>query len=366
MIDFLNLLKINKQYEEEIKIAMHKVFDSGWYILGKEVENFENNFSKYCNTNHTIGVGNGLDALIIILEAYKILGKLKDGDEVLVAANTYIASILAISKAGLKPVLIEPDEKTFNIDPEKIVTSITNKTKAIITVHLYGQCCDMKAINKIAKDFNLLVIEDSAQAHGATFENIKTGNLGDAAGFSFYPGKNLGALGDAGAITTNDDELNNVIRAYRNYGSHKKYHNLYKGINSRLDEIQAPVLSVKLKYLDIENQRRTLVADAYLKEINNPLISLPNAANYGTHVWHLFVIRVKERERFQSYLSDAGIQSVIHYPIPAYDQKAYSEWKNADFPITSKIHEEVLSLPISPVLQQEEIEQVINVVNKFV
>lgn len=365
MVEFLNLLKINSEYESEIFEALQKVVRSGWYILGKEVQIFEKQFAEYCGTKHAIGVGNGLDALILILEAYKVMGFMKPGDEVIVPANTYIASILAISKAGLHPVLVEPDEKTYNIHPAFIEQKITERTKAILVVHLYGQCSDMDPLLGIAKKYNLKVIEDAAQAHGATYNEKKTGNLGDAAGFSFYPGKNLGALGDAGAVTTSDDEVADVIKAFRNYGSNKKYHNLYLGINSRLDEIQAPVLTVKLKNLDKDNQRRAAVAEQYLSEITNPLVSLPYIAPYGKHAWHLFVVRVKERERFQSFLLENGVQTVIHYPVPPHKQPAYKEWNEVNFPITESIHREVISLPISPVIPEEDIRKVITTVNSF-
>jgi len=365
MVDFLNLLKINLQYEAEISAAMQKVLHSGWYILGKEVQEFESRFSAYCGVKNTIGVGNGLDALILILEGYKILGIMQEGDEILVPANTYIASILAISKAGLVPVLIEPSDETFNIDPSKMEEKITPKTKGIMAVHLYGQTCAMTPIWEIAKKHHLKIIEDAAQAHGASYQGRKAGNLGDAAGFSFYPGKNLGGLGDGGAVTTQDDALAEAITAFRNYGSHKKYHNLYKGINSRLDEIQAPVLTIKLKYLDQENERRAQVASAYLEKIHNPAVRLPKVATYGIPAWHLFVVRVKERDRFQKHLADAKIQTVIHYPVPPHHQPAYKAWNHLSFPITEAIHREVVSLPISPVLQQEEVEKVIEVVNSY-
>lgn len=365
MVDFLNLLKINSQYQEEINDAIQKVLSSGWYILGHEVTKFESDFSSYCGARDTIGVGNGLDALILIFEGYKELGIMQPGDEVLVPANTYIASILAISKAGLVPVFIEPDLKTYNIDPAKVKDKLTGKTKGILAVHLYGQMCDMDTICSFAKSHKLKVIEDAAQAHGASYNGKKAGNVGDAAGFSFYPAKNLGALGDAGAVTTNDKELAEVIRAYRNYGSDKKYHNPYLGLNSRLDELQAAVLSIKLKYLDRENKRREQVAGKYLKNITNPLISLPYVAPYGVHAWHLFIIRIKERERFQKHLHEEQIQTVIHYPIPPHKQPAYKEWNNMIFPITEAIHREVISLPISPVMEPDEVEKVITAANSF-
>ncbi len=346
------------------------VIDSGWFILGKEVNNFEKEFANFCGVKHCIGVANGLDALILILEGYKQLGFMKDGDEVIVPSNTYIASILAVSKTGLIPVLVEPNIDTYLIDENLIEEKITAKTKAILPVHLYGRLCNMRAINTIAQKHNLKAIEDCAQSHGATSDGIKCGNLGDAAGFSFYPGKNLGALGDGGAVTTNDDELAEVIRAYRNYGSHKKYENLYKGTNSRLDEIQAAFLSVKLKRLNKDNQERRKIAQHYLKNINNDLIILPfsketNITDLESHVWHVFPVRVQNRRKFQKYLSDNGIQTVIHYPVPPHKQPAYAEWNNESYPISEKIHLEIISLPISPVMKPEEVEFVCKVVNSY-
>lgn len=365
MIKFLDLKKINEQYKAELEAACVRVIDSGWYILGKEVEEFEKEFATYCGVKHCIGVGNGLDALILILKAYKEMGVMSDADEVIVPSNTYIATILAISRADLTPVLVEPDIKTYNIDPAKIEEKITKRTKAILPVHLYGQCADMGPINNLAKKYSLQVIEDAAQAHGAQYNGKKTGNLGDAAGFSFYPGKNLGALGDGGAITTNDDALSMAVRALRNYGSHKKYYNLYKGYNSRLDELQAALLRVKLKHLDFENEVRDTVAQKYLLNINNKEILLPVKSIYGTHVWHLFVVRTKERDRFQKFLDSKGIQTVIHYPVAPHKQTAYQEWNQFQFPISENIHQEVLSLPISPVIKEEEVEGVIAAVNEY-
>lgn len=365
-IKFLDLLKINQQYEAEIKKALTNVFDSGWYILGEQVKKFEKEFAAYCGTKHCIGVANGLDALILIFEGYKILGRLKEGDEIIVPANTYIASVLAISKAGLNPILVEPEEKTFNLDPNLVEKHISPKTKGILAVHLYGQTAAMTHLKAIAEKHGLLLFEDCAQAHGATHHGIKTGNLGDAAGFSFYPGKNLGALGDAGAITTNDDELANVLTAFRNYGSHQKYQNLYQGLNSRLDEIQAAVLSVKLKYLDQENKNRQKIAKQYLTKINNPLVELPFVHAEGTHVWHLFVVSTENRTKFQDYLTNHGIQTVIHYPIPPHQQTAYKEhFPYLKLPITEKIHHTVLSLPISPVMSEEDMDLVVDEVNGY-
>jgi dTDP-4-amino-4,6-dideoxygalactose transaminase len=371
MIKFLDLQKINNHYRSEIDEAIKKVLDSGWYILGEAVERFEKNFATYCGVKHCIGVSNGLDALILILRAYVEMGIINEGDEIIVPANTYIATILSITHNKLKPVLIEPDINTYNINPGLIEEKITNKTKAIMPVHLYGQCADMEALNTIARKYNLLVIEDAAQAQGAEYNSKRTGNLGNAAGFSFYPGKNLGALGDAGAVTTNDEKLAEVIRALRNYGSHKKYYNLYKGFNNRLDEIQAAVLDVKLKYLDDENQRRREIAQYYCDNINNEKIIIPivnsklNIEHYLGHIWHLFVVRITERGKLQQYLTDNGIQTVIHYPVPPHKQDAYKELSNCKLFLTEKIHNEILSLPISPVISLSEAKYVTDVVNEF-
>ncbi|WP_299238821.1 DegT/DnrJ/EryC1/StrS family aminotransferase [Sulfurihydrogenibium sp.] len=365
MIPFLDLKKLNAQYRDELIEACTRVIDSGWYILGKEVEEFEKEFANYCGTKYAIGVGNGLDALTLILRAYKELGILSDGDEVIVPANTYIATILAITNNNLIPVLVEPDIDTYLIDPDKIEENITSKTKAIMVVHLYGQTCEMDKINEIAKKYNLKVIEDSAQSHGAYYKDKRSGNLADASGFSFYPGKNLGALGDAGAITTNDDQLAEVLKALRNYGSRKKYENIYKGVNSRLDEIQAAILRVKLKYLDEEIERRRKIARFYLENIKNNNIILPKVREDSNHVWHLFVIRTEKRDKLQKYLLDKGIHTLIHYPIPPHKQIAYKEWNDRSYPITEKISREVLSLPISGVLTLEEAEKVIEAINEF-
>lgn len=368
MIPFLDLKKINAQYQNELKDACSRVIDSGWYVLGHEVAEFEKEFATYCETEHCLGVANGLDALVLILRAYIELGVMQKGDEVIVPSNTYIASILAISENGLIPVLVEPDINTFNLDPKLIEQAITAKTKAILTVHLYGQVTAMDEINQIAKKHNLKVIEDCAQAHGALYtgkehKGKKVGSLGDAAGFSFYPGKNLGALGDGGAVTTNDEELANTIAALRNYGSHEKYKNLYKGMNSRLDEIQAAMLCVKLRYLDKEIKARQTVAQAYLQGINNPLIELPIVKDINAHVWHLFVIKTNQREKLANYLTENGVQSLIHYPTPPHLQIAYSEWSEHSMPISEKIHNQVLSIPLDPTLNDENIKHIIKVIN---
>lgn len=369
MIPFLDLKAINTQYRDQLIAACTQVIDSGWYICGKELEEFEHNFANYCGTRYAIGVANGLDALILTLRAWKELGKLHEGDEVIVPSNTYIASILAISQNNLKPVLVEPDITTFNIDTKKIEAAITPKTKVILPVHLYGQLAAMPEIMAIAKKYNLLVLEDSAQGHGAEINGQKAGNWGDAAGFSFYPGKNLGALGDGGAITTNDAELAQMLKAIRNYGSHEKYKNLVPGVNSRLDEIQAAILNEKLKFLDQENQHRRHIADLYLKEIQNTAIELPckniDTETYAQHVWHLFVIRTKYREKLQQYLAENGVQTLIHYPIPPHQQQAYQEWNGLSFPVSEQIHAEVLSLPIGPTLSMDEAKQVVQLCNGF-
>ncbi|MCT8089473.1 DegT/DnrJ/EryC1/StrS family aminotransferase [Acinetobacter sp. C_4_1] len=368
-ITFLDLKKLNQQYRQELIDVCTRVIDSGWYIGGKELVTFENNFAQYCGTKYAVGVANGLDALSLTLRAWKELGKLQDEDEVIVPSNTYIASILAITKNNLIPVLVEPKLSSYNIDPLKIQQAITDKTRVVLAVHLYGQLADMPKIMQIAKQHNLLVLEDSAQSHGAQLQGKKAGNWGHAAGFSFYPGKNLGALGDAGIVTTNDEELAQTIRALGNYGSFRKYENHYKGVNSRLDEIQAAMLNVKLKYLDQEIERRREIAELYLAGIKNPLIELPvihgNANKYLPHVWHLFVIRSKNRDVLQKYLLDYGIQTLIHYPIPPHKQQAYKEWKNLSYPISERIHAEVISLPIDPALRDDQVNFIIQILNEF-
>lgn len=370
MINFLDLKSINEQYSNNLKEACSRVIDSGWYIMGKELENFEHNFAQYCGSKYCLGVANGLDALTLVLRAWKELGKLKTGDEVIIQANTYIASILAITENDLVPVFVEPDPDSYNLSVDNIRNAITKNTKVILPVHLYGQISPMPEIMTIAKEFNLLVLEDCAQSHGASIGGKKAGNWGHAAGFSFYPGKNLGALGDAGAITTNDDELADILLALRNYGSHKKYLNLYQGVNSRLDEIQAAMLDVKLKYLPHETMVRQSIAQQYLDKINNPLIKLPvNSENYKkdtqTHVWHLFVISCPFREKLQKYLSERGIQTLIHYPTPPHKQQAYNQYNSLLLPLTEKIHTEVLSIPIGPTMTENELIKIIDACNLF-
>lgn len=366
MAKFLDLQKINLLHQKEIEEKILEVYRSGWYLLGEKVKIFEDNISKYIGASHTIGVANGLDALRIILKAYIELGIMQKGDEIIVPANTYIASILAITDNNLKPVFVEPDIETYNIDFNKIEEKITSRTRAIMIVHLYGRIAYHEKLKELASKYNLKIIEDNAQAIGAKFLDKKSGNLGDSSGFSFYPGKNLGALGDGGAITTNDKELADCARAIGNYGSNQKYINVYKGLNSRLDELQAAVLDVKLKYLDNENQRRRQIAEYYCKNITNPEIILPTfPKEREEHVWHLFVVRTICREKLQKYLTENNIQTLIHYPIPPHQQKCYKEYGNLSFPITEKIHQEVLSVPISPVLEESEVEKVVQTINKF-
>jgi dTDP-4-amino-4,6-dideoxygalactose transaminase len=366
MVKFLDLQQINARHRRQFHDALDAVLDSGWFILGKAVQTFEHSFADYCGVKHCIGVGNGLDALILILEGYKALGLMAEGDEVIVPGNTYIATILAISKAGMKPVLAEPDPSTFLLDPQQIEAHITPRTTAIMPVHLYGQLCDMDAINAIAVQHGLKVIEDSAQSQGALRGGKRSGALGDASGFSFYPGKNLGALGDAGAVTTDDDALAQTITALRNYGSHRKYYNLYKGFNSRLDELQAAFLSVKLRHLDGDNERRRAVAAQYAANMRNPAVQLPRMpADAAAHIWHLYVVRVRNREHFTAYLEGQGIQTVIHYPVPPMQQVAYEELAALKLPHTEAIHREVVSLPISNVMSDGEIAKVIAAVNGY-
>ncbi len=365
MIPFLDLKKINAPYESAFQEKLKSMMSSGRYILGDEVKTFEENFAQYCGTRYALGVSNGLDALSLILKGYVALGKIKEGDEVIVPANTYIASILSIVHAGLIPVLVEPEIETYNINADLIEDKISNKTKAIMLVHLYGRLVYSGAIQSIAEKYGLLVIEDAAQAHGAESENKKAGNIGNAAGFSFYPGKNLGALGDAGVITTNEEDLYTTITQLRNYGSEKKYYNRLKGFNSRLDEFQAGILNIKLPYLDRENSRRRAIAKRYLQEITNSKISLPHWDLSKNHVFHHFVIRTQDRSHLQDYLLKNNIETLIHYPIPPHQQVAFSEWNHLSFPITEKIHQEVLSLPISPVMTDDEVDEVVRVLNTY-
>ncbi|MBW3226024.1 DegT/DnrJ/EryC1/StrS family aminotransferase [Marinobacter adhaerens] len=370
MIPFLNLKSINSQYREELVEAATRVIDSGWYIQGAELGAFEHEFAGYCGTHHCIGVANGLDALILTLRAWKEMGKIKDGDEIIVPSNTYVASILAITENGLKPRLVEPDESTFNLSAEGIQAALTDNTKAILIVHLYGQLAPMPEIIALADQQGLLVLEDAAQAHGATLDGRKAGSWGHAAGFSFYPGKNLGALGDAGAVTTNDEELAKTIRALGNYGSHKKYENLYQGVNSRLDEIQAAFLRVKLRNLEAETLRRREIALNYVQKIDNlgikhPISLKSNVADLSSHAFHLYVVQSEKRADLQAHLNEAGIQTLIHYPIPPHKQKAFMMWGHHRYPIAEAIHNTVLSLPISPVMTESQVMAVIEAANNF-
>jgi dTDP-4-amino-4,6-dideoxygalactose transaminase len=366
MIKFLDLQQINLQYKTEIEEALIRVFNSGWYLQGEENKAFEKSLSTYLDVPYSIGVGNGLDALRLIFRAYIELGVMQVGDEVIVPANTYIASLLAITDNGLVPVFVEPNINNFNIDISKIEEHISSKTKAIMLVHLYGQVVFNEDLIHLARKFKLKIIEDNAQAIGAEWNGIKSGNIGDAAGFSFYPGKNLGALGDGGAVTCKDETLAKTVRAIANYGSSEKYVNRFKGLNSRLDEIQAAVLTIKLKYIDAENEKRRKIAERYCSEILNSLIILPKyPANEFEHVWHLFVIRTKNRNHLQEYLTKNKIQTLIHYPIPPHHQVAYKEYKDLALPITEQIHRELISLPISPVLSEKEVSIIIKNLNSY-
>lgn len=365
MIKFLDLQKITAKYADEIHEAVLRVVDSGWYLQGAENERFEHNFAQYIGTEHAIGCANGLDALIWIFRAYIEMGVMQPGDEVIVPANTYIATILAITENGLTPVLVEPSLSDYQIDDSLIESAITERTKAICIVHLYGQCAYTERIGELCKRYNLKLVEDNAQAHGCLYQGRKTGSLGDAAGHSFYPGKNLGAFGDAGAVTTSDKALADTIRALANYGSSKKYVFEYTGRNSRLDEIQAAILDVKLRYLDQDVALRQSVAQRYCAEITNPKIIVPSISDWKAHAFHLFPVRCAERDRLQQYLSEQGIQTIIHYPIPPHKQECYRQMNHLSLPVTEQIHNEELSLPISPVMSEEEISAVINAVNKF-
>ncbi|SMG26061.1 DegT/DnrJ/EryC1/StrS family aminotransferase [Cedecea sp. NFIX57] len=365
MVNFLDLKKLNETYSDELKLACSRVIDSGWYIQGNELESFEIDFAEYCGSKYSIGVANGLDALILVLRAWKEMGRLKTNDKVMVPANTYIASIMAITQNELVPVLVEPNDQTFNMDYEGLKNAWEEGVKAILPVHLYGQIAPMKEIMRFARDKNILVLEDSAQAHGAEIDGKKAGSWGDASGFSFYPGKNLGALGDAGMITTDDPELADVLKALRNYGSHKKYENNYIGYNSRLDEIQAAMLQVKLKYLNKEIELRRHIASVYLDNIRTTQVILPKIQDMKQHVWHLFVVRAKNRDLLQKHLSEKGIQTLIHYPIPPHKQKAYTSLSHYTLPVTEAIHSEVLSLPMDPNMSDVEINQVVSAVNEF-
>ena len=365
MIKFLDIQKITAKYHDEIHQAIDEVVDSGWYLQGEANARFEKDFAEYIGTDCCVGCANGLDALIWIFRAYIEAGIMSPGDEVIVPANTYIASILAISENGLEPVLVEPDIRTCQIDDRLIEAAVTEKTKAILIVHLYGQCAYTEKIGKICRKYGLKLVEDNAQAHGCLFNGKRTGSLGDAAGHSFYPGKNLGAFGDAGAVTTDDKEIAGIIRAVANYGSTKKYIFKYKGRNSRLDETNAAVLDVKLRHLDEDNARRKAVARRYIDGITNPLVTVPHVEDFDSNVFHIFPVMSPRRNKLQEYLTDNGVQTIIHYPVPPHKQECYREWNGLSFPVTEKIHNEELSLPISPVITDEEVGEVIRLVNAF-
>jgi dTDP-4-amino-4,6-dideoxygalactose transaminase len=365
MIKFLDLYSLNKKYANEIQIAIKRVIDSGWFLLGKELESFEQSYADYIGSTFCIGVANGLDALRLILRAYIEMGIMKEGDEVIVPANTFIASVFAITDNRLVPVFVEPKIGTYEIDDDLIKSAITSKTRAIMIVHLYGRCAYTNKIGNICKKYDLKLIEDNAQAHGCLFNGKRTGSLGDAAGHSFYPGKNLGALGDGGAVTTNNSELARIVRVLANYGSQSKYICEYTGINSRLDEIQAAVLKIKLKYLDEDNLRRKIIAQKYIKGITNQDIILPVINDYESNVFHIFPIRSKKRNELQEFLFNNGVQTLIHYPIPPHKQNCYSQWNHISFKITETIHNEELSLPISQILLDDEVEIIISLINRW-
>lgn len=364
-VPFLSLKDVTAKCADEIHAAVSRVIDSGWYLQGAENARFEEDYSKYIGTKYCIGCANGLDALIWIFKAYIELGVMQPGDEVIVPANTYIATILAITENGLTPILVEPSLDTYEINDSRIEEAITSKTKAICIVHLYGRCAYTEKIGELCRKYNLKLVEDNAQAHGCKFHGVKTGSIGDAAGHSFYPGKNLGALGDGGAVTTNDEQLAQMVRTLANYGSSRKYVFDYCGRNSRLDEIQAAVLDVKLRHLDEDNAQRKDVARYYIENINNPAVVLPKVEDWDAHVFHIFPIRCERRDELQQYLAENGVQTLIHYPIPPHKQKCYAEWNEISLPITEKIHREELSLPMGPCLSENEICAVVESINDF-
>ena len=365
-VKFLDLQKVNEKHFPEMLNATKRFLEGGWYILGEQVNLFEKEYAEFCGTKYCIGISNGLDALRLIFEAYKALGKLSEGDEVIVPSNTYIASILSITQSRLTPVLVEPDKLTYNLDPEKVEAAITSKTKAILPVHLYGQLSDMEPLSNICKKHGLFLFEDAAQSHSALYKDGRTsGNLSETAGHSFYPGKNLGALGDAGAVTTNNEEVAQCIKALRNYGSYKKYYNIYEGFNMRMDENQAAWLRIKLPNLKQENEHRRKLAEIYDNNLKLKDLTVPFHASYGTHVYHIYAILHPKRDELQKYLTDNGIQTLIHYPVPPHKQEAFKQWNKLSYPISEKIHKEELSLPISPVHTVEEIEYVCKVINNF-
>ncbi len=365
MIKFLDLQKITAQYADEIHEAVNRVVDSGWYLQGSEVKRFEEMFADYIGVEHCVGVGNGLDALTLIYRAYIEMGVMQEGDEVIVPANTYIASILAITENGLKPVLVEPRLDTLEMDDAQIEAAVTERTKSIMLVHLYGRCAYTDRVGELCKKYHLKLVEDNAQAHGCRYLDKRTGSLGDAAGHSFYPGKNMGALGDAGAVTTDDAELAATVRALANYGSQQKYVFLYKGRNSRMDEIQAAVLAVKLRHLDEGNAHRQKIADFYYRNIDHENLALPSRLPDANNVYHIFPVLCSQRDALQQWLSAHGVQTLIHYPIPPHQQDCYREWRHLSLPVTEQIHRQELSLPISPVLSLEEAAQVVECLNDF-
>lgn len=385
MIRFLDLQKVTACHAEEYHEAMRQVVDSGWFLQGEQTRAFESAYASFIGTRHCIGVGNGLDALTLIYRAYIEMGRMQPGDEVLVPANTFIASILAITENGLRPVLVEPNKDTLEIDEELLEQHVTPRTRSLMLVHLYGRCAWTERIAAFCRNHNLLLVEDNAQAHGCKVTKYQsdkvtkyqsdkvtkyqsdkvTGSLGHAAGHSFYPGKNLGSMGDCGAVTTDDDELAAVIRALGNYGSSEKYVSDYKGRNSRIDELQAAFLQVKLKYLNSDNARRQQIGRRYEQEISNPLIWLPRPMGDGENVYHLFPVFSAERDALQQYLVEHGVETLVHYPVPPHRQKCYSEWNNLSLPITEQLSREELSLPMSPVLTDEEVGEVIRLVNEF-
>lgn len=364
-IPFFNLKRINERYASDMEQAVLRVSRSGWYISGIEKECFEKEFADYCGTDYCIGVGNGLDALRLIFMAYKELGIMEDGDEVIIPVNTFIATALAVSQSSLTPIFADCDGDTYNIAVNSIEEKITHRTKAIVAVHLYGQIAPMEELRVIAKKYNLKLIEDAAQAHGAVYRGRKAGNLSDAAAFSFYPVKNIGALGDAGAVATNDESLACLVRSFSNYGSNEKYAHQYKGLNSRLDEMQAAVLSVKLKYLDRDNEERKCIASYYSANIKNDGIILPHVNTIEAHVFHQYVIRCKKRDELQTYLQDNGIQTQIHYPKAIHKQEAYKEFSSLCFPVAEKLQDEILSLPVYPTMTKEEMQEVVMVLNNW-
>ncbi|ELJ9037413.1 DegT/DnrJ/EryC1/StrS family aminotransferase [Campylobacter upsaliensis] len=361
MVKFLDLKKVNERFNKEFEVKFKELLDSGWFLLGEQTKLFEKQFANYCGVEHCIGVANGLDALRLIIRAFDF----EKGSEILVPANTYIASILAISDNDCKPILIEPELRTYNIDPNRIEANISSKTKAIMVVHLYGKVCDMDKISTIAQKYNLKLIEDCAQAHGAIYSGQRVGSFGDAAGFSFYPGKNLGALGDAGAVLCKDEALATKIRALANYGSLKKYENIYQGLNSRLDELQAGILSIKLKMLDKDNEARRRIAQIYLKNIKHKDVILPCCEKEEGHVWHCFVIRTPFRDALVKYLKQNGIETIIHYPIAPHKQECYKDLSHLSLPLSEQIHNEVLSLPISPMMSEEDALRITDLINNF-